>query len=297
MTEPRSFLKVQDGCDYKCSFCTIPQARGKSRSSSIEDVVLAAKQLGERGIKEIVLTGVNIGDFRTIGAQGQTLTFIDLIRELDEIDTVERFRISSIEPNLCSDEIIDFVAQSERFMPHFHMPLQSGNNKQLREMRRRYKRELYEDRVSHIKSAMPHACIGVDVIVGFPGETDEDFDETFSFIHGLDISYLHVFTYSERPNTPAAEMDGVVPVSVRRTRNERLRALSQKKKLAFYNEHIGAERPVLVEQSKVEGQIVGFTDNYIKIVMPANGQSRNTIIETIIDEYDPESQAMCGLQG
>lgn len=291
----RSFLKVQDGCDYKCSFCTIPQARGKSRSSSIEDVVTAAAELGNRGIREIVLTGVNIGDFRTTGADGNTLGFIDLIKALDEVDAVERFRISSIEPNLCSDEIIDFVAGSKRFMPHFHMPLQSGNNKQLRLMRRRYKRELYEDRVAHIKQAMPHACIGVDVIVGFPGETDEDFQETFEFIHGLDISYLHVFTYSERNNTPAAEMQEVVPMEVRRERNQRLRQLSKKKQHAFYTAHIGEARPVLLEKSKIEGQLQGFTDNYVKVVVPETGHMRNSIIEALIEEYDPDAGAMCGL--
>ena len=291
----RSFLKVQDGCDYKCSFCTIPQARGKSRSSSIEDVVTAATELGNKGIREIVLTGVNIGDFRTAGPNGSTLGFIDLIKALDKVETVERFRISSIEPNLCSDDIIEFVAASKRFMPHFHMPLQSGNNKQLREMRRRYKRELYQGRVSLIKRIMPHACIGVDVIVGFPGESDEDFQETFEFVHSLDVSYLHVFTYSERNNTPAAEMAEVIPMGIRRERNQRLRQLSKKKQHAFYQAHIGDSRPVLLENSKVEGQLQGFTDNYVKVVVPEEGNARNSIIEALIEEYDPEAGAMCGL--
>jgi len=291
----RSFLKVQDGCDYKCTFCTIPQARGKSRSSSIEDVVTAATELGNKGIREIVLTGVNIGDFRTAGPNGSTLGFIDLIKALDKVETVERFRISSIEPNLCSDDIIEFVAASKRFMPHFHMPLQSGNNKQLREMRRRYKRELYQGRVSLIKRIMPHACIGVDVIVGFPGESDEDFQETFEFVHSLDVSYLHVFTYSERNNTPAAEMAEVIPMGIRRERNQRLRQLSKKKQHAFYQAHIGDSRPVLLENSKVEGQLQGFTDNYVKVVVPEEGNARNSIIEALIEEYDPEAGAMCGL--
>ena len=225
----RSFLKVQDGCDYKCSFCTIPQARGKSRSSSIAQVVDAARQLGEQGVREIVLTGVNIGDFRTFAPDGSVEnTFIDLIKALDQVDTIRRFRISSIEPNLCSDEIIEFVAASDRFMPHFHMPLQSGNDKQLRMMRRRYRRDLYEQRVEKIKLVMPHACIGVDVIVGFPGETDDDFKETIRFIESLDVSYLHVFTYSERPNTPAMEMPEVVPMEERRNRSNILRMLSER---------------------------------------------------------------------
>lgn len=232
----RSFLKVQDGCDYKCSFCTIPLARGKSRSDTTENVVANARKIAQMGVKEIVLTGVNIGDFGngTEVIEGalpkKNALFIDLIKELDKVETLPRFRISSIEPNLVTNEIIDFVAQSQRFMPHFHIPLQSGNNKQLVQMRRRYKRELYADRVAYIKKVMPHCCIGVDVIVGFPGETHEDFLETYRFIQELEVSYLHVFTYSERNNTLAQTMDGVVSIEERRRRNEMLRMLSEKKK-------------------------------------------------------------------
>ncbi len=270
----RSFLKVQDGCDYKCTFCTIPQARGRSRSDTVEQVVANARQIAEMGVKEIVLTGVNIGDFGngTEVIEGtkprKDALFIDLIQALDEVEGIERFRISSIEPNLCTDEIIRFVAQSRRFAPHFHMPLQSGNNKQLREMRRRYQRELYAERVATIKSLMPHCCIGVDVIVGFPGETPEDFEETCRFISDLDISYLHVFTYSERPNTPAAEMGAVVPMEERRRRNEVLTLLSEKKRRHFYEQHLGQTRPVLFEHHTEKGLISGFTDNYIKIEGP-----------------------------
>lgn len=288
----RSFLKIQDGCNYKCTFCTIPQARGTSRNGSIESVVESARKLGQQGVKEIVLTGVNIGDFKYEDESGQVFTFIDLIRRLDNIEEVLRFRISSIEPNLCTDEIIDFVSTSQRFMPHFHMPLQSGNNKQLRMMRRRYKRELYEQRVEHIKAKMPHACIGVDVIVGFPGETDADFQETYHFINSLDVSYLHVFTYSERPNTPAVEMDGVVAMETRRDRNAQLRNLSEKKRIAFYQSHIDDTRPVLVERSKIDGLLQGFTDNYIKVVFGENTRQRNQLEQMLIREYDSTYQAM-----
>jgi threonylcarbamoyladenosine tRNA methylthiotransferase MtaB len=279
----RSFLKVQDGCDYKCSFCTIPQARGRSRSDTVENVVANARRLAEMGIREVVLTGVNIGDFGngTEVIEGEKpkkeALFIDLIQALEEVEDIPRFRISSIEPNLCTDEIIEFVARSERFMPHFHMPLQSGNNKQLQQMRRRYKRELYAERVEKIKAFMPHACIGVDVIVGFPGETEEDFLETYRFLHGLDIAYLHVFTYSERPNTPAAEMEGVVPMEERRRRNEMLTILSEKKRRAFYEAHIGQTRPVLLEKHGAPGLLSGFTDNYIKIELPADQGVVNTL--------------------
>lgn len=281
----RSFLKVQDGCDYKCSFCTIPLARGKSRSDRVEQVVANATKIAEMGVKEIVLTGVNIGDFGngTEVIEGvkpkKEAMFIDLIKELDKVEGIERFRISSIEPNLCTDEIIEFVAQSQRFAPHFHMPLQSGNNKQLRQMRRRYKRELYTERVQKIKSLMPHACIGVDVIVGFPGETEEDFLETYRFINEMDISYLHVFTYSERPNTPAAEMEGVVPVGTRRERNKMLTILSDKKKRHFYEQHVGDTRPVLFEVHKDKSLMSGFTDNYIKIETSIAAELVNTIQE------------------
>ena len=270
----RSFLKVQDGCNYKCTFCTIPQARGKSRSDTIENVLDNAKQIASQGVKEIVLTGVNIGDFGngTEVIEGtkpkKEAMFIDLIQELDTIDGIERFRISSIEPNLLTSEIIDFVANSKRFMPHFHIPLQSGSDDILRMMKRRYKRELYKERVDSIKQAMPHCCIGVDVIVGFPGETDEHFKETYEFINELDVSYLHVFTYSERANTPANEMSDVVPMHIRRERNEMLRILSEKKKRHFYTQHIGDTRPILFEKSKAKGKLNGFTDNYIKIAVP-----------------------------
>ena len=285
----RSFLKVQDGCDYKCTFCTIPQARGRSRSDTVENVVANARKLAEMGIREVVLTGVNIGDFGngTEVIEGtkpkKEALFLDLIQALDAVEEIPRFRISSIEPNLCTDEIIGFVAQSERFMPHFHMPLQSGNNKQLQQMRRRYKRELYAERVAKIKSLLPHACIGVDVIVGFPGETEADFMETFHFIHGLDVSYLHVFTYSERPNTPAAEMEGVVPVEERRRRNEMLTILSEKKRRAFYEQHRGQVRPVLFEKHQDPALLSGFTDNYIKIEFPAKEGKLNDIQHVLLD--------------
>ncbi len=279
----RSFLKVQDGCDYKCSFCTIPLARGKSRSDTVEQVVENAKKIAEMGVREIVLTGVNLGDFGngTAVIEGvkpkKEAMFIDLIKELDQVEGIDRFRISSIEPNLCTDEVIEFVAESNRFVPHFHIPLQSGNNKQLKAMRRRYKRELYADRVAKIKTLMPHCCIGVDVIVGFPGETDEDFKETYQFLNDLDISYLHVFTYSERPNTLAAEMEEVVPVHIRRERNEMLRILSEKKKRFFYEQFIGQERTVLFEKHKDKNLMSGFTDNYLKIELPYNPELINEL--------------------
>ena len=267
----RSFLKVQDGCDYKCSFCTIPLARGKSRSDTIPNAVANAKKIAAMGVKEIVLTGVNLGDFGngTEVIEGfkpkKEAMFIDLIQALDKVEGIARFRISSIEPNLLTDEIIAFVASSERFVPHFHIPLQSGNNKQLKAMRRRYKRELYQSKVEKIKKTMPHCCIGVDVIVGFPSETEEDFLESYRFINELDISYLHVFTYSERPNTLAAEMEGRVPMEERRQRNKMLSILSEKKKRAFYEQFAGRYREVLFEAHKNKNLMSGFTDNYIKI--------------------------------
>ncbi len=279
----RSFLKVQDGCDYKCSFCTIPLARGKSRSDTVENVVENAKKIAEKGVKEIVLTGVNIGDFGngTEVIEGvkpkKDALFIDLIKELDQVEGIERFRISSIEPNLLTDEIIEFVAQSGRFVPHFHIPLQSGNNKQLKMMRRRYKRELYANRIKKIKHLMPHCAIGVDVIVGFPGETEEDFLETYNFIKDLDITYLHVFTYSERANTPAAEMEGIIPVEERRRRNEMLRILSEKKKRAFYSQFLGRRREVLFEAHKDKTLMTGFTDNYLKVEAPIDPDLINKI--------------------
>jgi len=288
----RSFLKVQDGCDYKCSFCTIPLARGKSRSDTVENVVANAQKIAEMGVKEIVLTGVNLGDFGngTEVIEGmkpkKEAMFIDLIRELDRVEGIERFRISSIEPNLLTDEVIEFVATSQRFVPHFHVPLQSGNDKQLKAMRRRYKRDLYMSRVAKIKELMPHCCIGVDVIVGFPGETEEDFLETYRFVNELDVSYLHVFTYSERENTLAAEMSDVVPMHERKRRNEMLRILSEKKKRYFYNQHLNSTRKVLFENSKTSGQMTGFTDNYIKITAPFDPLLINEIGAVDLQEMD-----------
>lgn len=290
----RSFLKVQDGCNYKCTFCTIPLARGKSRSDTVESVIANAKKIGEAGTKEIVLTGVNLGDFGngTEVIEGvrpkKEAMFIDLIKELDKVEEIERFRISSIEPNLCTDEVIEFVANSERFVPHFHMPLQSGNDKQLRMMRRRYKRDLYTQRVAKIKSLMPHCCIGVDVIVGFPGETDEDFLETINFLESLDISYLHVFTYSERPNTPAMEMEEVVPMEKRKKRNEMLRNLSTKKKEKFYKEYLGRYRDVLFEVHRDKTKMTGFTDNYVKVELPFRADLINKIATVQLQNINEE---------
>jgi threonylcarbamoyladenosine tRNA methylthiotransferase MtaB len=261
----RTFLKVQDGCDYSCSFCTIPLARGNSRSDSIDNILKTARQIAQTEVREIVLTGVNTGDF---GIQNgiRVERFIDLIKELDLIEGIDRFRISSIEPNLLSDEIIEFVAGSNRFVPHFHIPLQSGSNKILKLMRRRYQRELYASRVDHIKSVMPQACIGIDVIVGFPGETDEDFLETYQFLNELDISYLHVFTYSERENTLAATLAGIVPGSKRTERSKMLHILSDKKRRNFYQQCLGSEATVLFENDIENGKMHGFTENYIRVV-------------------------------
>ncbi|MBX2926370.1 MAG: tRNA (N(6)-L-threonylcarbamoyladenosine(37)-C(2))-methylthiotransferase MtaB [Saprospiraceae bacterium] len=297
----RSFLKVQDGCDYKCTFCTIPQARGSSRSNTVESVVADARQIAAMGVKEIVLTGVNIGDFGngTEIIEGlkpkKEALFIDLIRALDEVEGIERFRISSIEPNLCTDEIIEFVATSQRFAPHFHIPLQSGNNKQLAQMRRRYRRELYTERVAKIKALMPHCCIGVDVIVGFPGETEEDFLETYRFIQELDISYLHVFTYSERANTPAADMPDAVPMEERKRRNRMLGILSEKKRRAFYEQHLGEARPVLFEHSSAAGLMSGFTDNYIKVEMPFDAALLNSIRYVALENIENSGQVRVSL--
>jgi threonylcarbamoyladenosine tRNA methylthiotransferase MtaB len=260
----RTFLKVQDGCNYHCTFCTIPLARGKSRSDSLENIVATAHEIAQTEVKEVVLTGVNIGDYGIQQGKRQA-RFIDLIKALDAVEGIERFRISSIEPNLLSDEVIAFVARSERFVPHFHVPLQSGNNKILQQMRRRYQRELYADRVTKIKTLMPYCCIGVDVIVGFPGETEEDFLETYQFLNELPVSYLHVFTYSERANTPAAEMDGSVPMKVRTRRSKMLRILSEKKRRKFYEENIGNVATVLFEDDVEEGMIHGFTENYVRV--------------------------------
>jgi len=260
----RTFLKVQDGCDYSCSFCTIPLARGGSRSDTIEHVIEQAKQIAASGVNEIVLTGVNLGDF---GIQGGSRKdkFIDLVRALDRVEGINRIRISSIEPNLLTDEIIEFVAGSKRFVPHFHIPLQSGSDKILGLMRRRYKRELYSGRIEKIKSLMPDCCIGVDVIVGFPGETREDFIETYNFLNSLDVSYLHVFTYSERENTPAAEMTGIVPGSTRADRSKMLHILSDKKRRAFYESQLNKTGEVLFEADLKDGFMHGFTRNYVKV--------------------------------
>jgi threonylcarbamoyladenosine tRNA methylthiotransferase MtaB len=260
----RTFLKVQDGCDYPCSYCTIPLARGKSRSDTIENVVKAANEIAESGVKEIVLTGVNIGDFSP-PKEGEKKTFLDLIKDLDEVKGIERFRISSIEPNLLSDEIIEFVANSKRFVPHFHIPLQSGSSKILALMKRRYKRELYVERVNKIKELMPDCCIGVDVIVGHPGETDEAFLETYNFLNDLDISYLHVFTYSERPNTAALLIKPSVPQNKRAERSRMLHILSEKKRRFFYENQIGKTFNVLFEEAIEDGQMAGFTENYVRV--------------------------------
>ena len=260
----RTFLKVQDGCNYNCAFCTIPLARGKSRSNSIENIVASAREIAATDVKEVVVTGVNIGDFGIQEGRRQE-RFTDLVQELDKVEGIERFRISSIEPNLLSDDIIEYVASSRRFVPHFHIPLQSGSDKILKSMRRRYERALYAERVAHIKSRMPNACIGVDVIVGFPGETEADFLETYQFINELDVSYLHVFTYSERANTPAAEMDEVVPMKERNRRSRMLRSLSEKKKRYFYEQNIGKEAVVLFEDDVQDGKIHGFTENYVRV--------------------------------
>ena len=260
----RTFLKVQDGCDYSCTFCTIPLARGNSRSDTIANVVKQAEEIAASGVKEIVLTGVNLGDFGIRDGKRED-KFFDLVKALDEVEGIERFRISSIEPNLLSDEIIEFVAKSNRFVPHFHIPLQSGSNKILGLMRRRYKRELYSERVAKIKSLMPDCCIGVDVIVGFPGETREDFIDTYNFLNELNISYLHVFTYSERENTLAAEMDGSVPGSQRADRSKMLHILSDKKRRVFYETQIGKELQVLFEADQKDGFMSGFTPNYVKV--------------------------------
>ncbi|MBO9682451.1 MAG: tRNA (N(6)-L-threonylcarbamoyladenosine(37)-C(2))-methylthiotransferase MtaB [Flavisolibacter sp.] len=280
----RTFLKVQDGCDYTCSFCTIPMARGKSRSDSIENVVCNARTLAENGVKEIVLTGVNLGDFGKgdEGAKKNEESFYHLIQQLDEVDGIERYRISSIEPNLLSKDIIEFVAGSKKFMPHFHIPLQSGSNEILGLMRRRYKRELYAERVGFIKSLMPHCAIGVDVIVGFPSESDEHFKETFDFLHSLDVSYLHVFTYSERDATKALEIKPVVPVHVRHERNKSLRNLSYMKMQYFTGQHTGQSRKVLFEDHVKNGMMEGYTDNYIRISTPYRKEWSNQIVDWTI---------------
>lgn len=260
----RTFLKVQDGCNYGCAFCTIPLARGKSRSDTIENILGTAKEIAQTDVKEVVLTGVNIGDFGIENGKRKE-SFLDLIRALDQVEGIDRFRISSIEPNLLTNEAIQFVSDSRHFVPHFHIPLQSGSNTLLRKMGRRYLRELYEDRVYKIKSLMPHCCIGTDVIVGFPGETEALFLETYNFLKELPVSYLHVFTYSERANTRAAEMEDVVPMKIRNKRSKMLRILSEKKRRAFYEENLGKTFQVLFEEDIEEGKMHGFTENYIRI--------------------------------
>ncbi|WXT99274.1 tRNA (N(6)-L-threonylcarbamoyladenosine(37)-C(2))-methylthiotransferase MtaB [Seonamhaeicola sp. MEBiC1930] len=286
----RAFLKVQDGCDYKCTYCTIPLARGISRSDTMENVLNNAREISAQNIKEIVLTGVNIGDYGKgeFGNKKHEHTFLDLVTELDKVEGIERLRISSIEPNLLKNKTIDLVSKSRAFVPHFHVPLQSGSNEVLKKMKRRYMKELYIDRVAKIKEVMPHACIGVDVIVGFPGETDEHFLETYNFLNGLDISYLHVFTYSERDNTEAAEMDGVVPNNVRSKRSKMLRGLSVKKRRAFYEGQIGSKRTVLFESENKEGFIHGFTENYVKVKTPWNPELVNTLHEVELTKIDKD---------
>ncbi len=297
----RSFLKIQDGCDYSCTFCTIPLARGKSRSDTIENVVLNAKKIASSGVKEIVLTGVNIGDF----GYGQFLdadtkkqkeyNFLDAIKQLDEEVEIERFRISSIEPNLLKDEIIEFVAKSSKFAPHFHIPLQSGSNAILKLMKRRYQRELYVDRVLKIKSLMPNCCIGVDVIVGFPGETEEHFLETYNFLNDLDISYLHVFTYSERDNTEAIHLPNPIPVAERKRRNKMLRILSAKKLRNFYQKQIGKRFNVIFEHENKNGFMYGFTQNYIKVKYPFDNDLCNKPTAVTITEFDEDGNMNCEL--
>ena len=279
----RTFLKVQDGCDYNCSFCTIPMARGKSRSNSIQNVLSEIQKVKEAGVKEIVFTGINLGDFGKDGVGKKTGdNFYSLLKAVEEFDGVERYRISSIEPNLLSEEIIRFVAQSEKIMPHFHIPLQSGNNKILALMRRRYKRELYAEKVELIKKLIPHCCIGVDVITGFPGETEEDFKDTVDFLLSLDVSYLHVFTYSERANTHALNIEPIVPVHIRHERTKILRSLSYKKMQQFIEEHRGETRSVLFESKNKNKMMEGYTDNYIKITAPYKEEWTNEIVNWTI---------------
>lgn len=286
----RAFLKVQDGCDYKCTYCTIPLARGISRSDALDNVLKNAYEISQQGIKEIVLTGVNIGDYGKgeFGNKKHEHTFLDLVKALDEVEGIERLRISSIEPNLLKNETIEFVSQSRTFVPHFHIPLQSGSNDILKKMKRRYLREVYVDRVNKIREVMPHACIGVDVIVGFPGETDEHFLETYHFLNELDISYLHVFTYSERDNTEAVLMNGVVPMNVRAKRSKMLRGLSVKKRRAFYESQIGTHRTVLFEGENKDGYIHGFTENYVKVKTPWNPELVNTLHEIQLTHIDED---------
>ncbi len=294
----RAFLKVQDGCDYKCTYCTIPLARGISRSDTIESVLNNAKEIAAQGIREIVLTGVNIGDYGKgeFGNKKHEHTFPELVQALDNVAGIDRLRISSIEPNLLRNEIIELVAKSRTFVPHFHIPLQSGSNDILKKMKRRYLRELYSDRVQKIREVMPDACIGVDVIVGFPGESDAHFLETYHFLNDLDISYLHVFTYSERDNTEAASMDGVVPANVRAKRSKMLRGLSVKKRRAFYESQIGKERTVLFEDENREGYIFGFTENYVRVKAPWNPELANTLQKVTLKTIDEDGTVRANME-
>ncbi|MDP4683849.1 MAG: tRNA (N(6)-L-threonylcarbamoyladenosine(37)-C(2))-methylthiotransferase MtaB [Crocinitomicaceae bacterium] len=290
----RSFLKVQDGCDYFCTFCTIPLARGNSRNATIEETIGEAKKIAETDVKEVVLTGVNIGDF----GQGREENLFGLIQELDKVEGIDRFRISSIEPNLLNNEIIQFcLADSKRFVPHFHVPLQSGNNRLLKAMRRKYLRELYAERVAHIKSLRPDACIGVDVIVGFPGETDEEFMDTIDFLKDIDISYLHVFTYSERANTTAVKLGDAVPMNVRKERSKMLHILSDKKKRSFYEQNIGSTRTVLFENEEDTGIMYGFTENYVKVKSAFDPTKINTFQTVRLTEIDRDGVMKCEFVG
>lgn len=280
----RSFLKVQDGCDYFCSFCTIPLARGRSRSQTVAETIKVAEEVAQTDVQEIVLTGVNIGDF----GSGSDENFFDLVQALDKVDGIDRYRISSIEPNLLSDEIIKFCADSHKFVPHFHIPLQSGNNKILHAMRRRYRRELYVDRIKQIKTLMPNCCIGVDVIVGFPGETEDDFIDTYDFLKDLDISYLHVFTYSERPDTTAVRMGNVVPMQQRSQRSKMLHILSDKKKRQFYEQNVGKTGTVLLEVEDHDGYLFGFSENYVKVKVPYNPDHVNRLFKVTYSAIDSD---------
>ena len=286
----RAFLKVQDGCDYKCTYCTIPLARGISRSDTLENVIQNAKEISSKGIKEIVLTGVNIGDYGKgeFGNKKHEHTFLELVKKLDNVEGIHRLRISSIEPNLLKDETIEFVSKSKSFVPHFHIPLQSGSDELLKKMKRRYLVQTYTNRVSKIKEVMPNACIGVDVIVGFPGETDELFLETYNYLNEMEISYLHVFTYSERPNTEAVKLDGVVPKKIRAKRSKMLRGLSAKKRRSFYENQLGKTAKVLFENENKEGFINGFTENYVKVKTPWNPELVNTLHTISLTEIDSD---------
>ncbi|CAM1333734.1 Threonylcarbamoyladenosine tRNA methylthiotransferase MtaB [Tenacibaculum aestuariivivum] len=286
----RAFLKVQDGCDYKCTYCTIPLARGISRSDTLENVLKNAKEISKKGIKEIVLTGVNIGDYGKgeFGNKKHEHTFLELVKELDNVKGIKRLRISSIEPNLLKDETIDFVSKSKTFVPHFHIPLQSGSDELLKRMKRRYLTQTYTNRVTKIKEVMPNACIGVDVIVGFPGETDELFLKTYNYLNEMDISYLHVFTYSERPNTAAVDMEGIIPKNVRAKRSKMLRGLSVKKRRAFYETQIGNTLTALFEGENKEGYIYGFTQNYVKVKTPWNPELVNTLHAVTLTKIDED---------